>query len=114
MFTLPVNVWLSAPPAAQRLIEAVGAPRQSRGADSTGTISIVSFSERRNTTSPVAMPIAASVSARARAHEIQGLHRTWFAGAYWGWGFHEDGIRSGEEVAAQIEAGATRRLEVVA
>lgn len=57
---------------------------------------------------------AASVSARARAHEIQGLHRTWFAGAYWGWGFHEDGIRSGEEVAAQIEAGATRRLEVVA
>ena len=57
---------------------------------------------------------AGSVAARARASEIQGLRRTWFAGAYWGWGFHEDGIRSGEEVAAAIEAHAVRRLGVVA
>lgn len=41
----------------------------------------------------------ASVAAQQRKPEIQGKHRTWFAGAYWGWGFHEDGMRSAVEVA---------------
>ena len=45
----------------------------------------------------------ASVAARARKAEIQGGRRTWFAGAYWGWGFHEDGMRSAVEVAAALE-----------
>jgi uncharacterized protein len=45
----------------------------------------------------------ASVAARARKADIQGAWRTWFAGAYWGWGFHEDGMRSAVEVAAALE-----------
>jgi predicted NAD/FAD-binding protein len=44
----------------------------------------------------------ASVAARARKAEIQGKRRTWFAGAYWGWGFHEDGVKSAVEVAASL------------
>ena len=44
------------------------------------------------------------VAAQRRRHEIQGHRRTWFAGAYWGWGFHEDGIRSARDVVDAIEA----------
>ncbi|MDE2235057.1 MAG: FAD-dependent oxidoreductase [Gammaproteobacteria bacterium] len=44
----------------------------------------------------------ASVAAQTRKAEIQGRNRTWFAGAYWGWGFHEDGMRSAVEVAAGL------------
>jgi uncharacterized protein len=41
----------------------------------------------------------ASVHAQTRRHEINGQRNTWFAGAYWGFGFHEDGLRSGVDVA---------------
>jgi uncharacterized protein len=44
----------------------------------------------------------AAVAARAQKWRVQGQRRTWFAGAYWGWGFHEDGMRSAVEVAAAL------------
>ena len=46
----------------------------------------------------------AMVAAQRRKAEIQGRRRTWFAGAYWGWGFHEDGIRSAHELVAAFDA----------
>ncbi len=36
----------------------------------------------------------AGVAARGRRERINGVNRTWFCGAYWGAGFHEDGVNS--------------------
>lgn len=48
---------------------------------------------------------AVSVAAQRRKDRIQGRNHTWFAGAYWGWGFHEDGMRSAVEVASGLGVG---------
>jgi predicted NAD/FAD-binding protein len=45
------------------------------------------------------------VAAQARHAEISGVRRTHYCGAYWGWGFHEDGVVSGLRVADAIAAG---------
>lgn len=42
----------------------------------------------------------AAQAARARWHEVSGVNRTHFCGAYWGYGFHEDGVNSALRVAA--------------
>jgi predicted NAD/FAD-binding protein len=57
-------------------------------------------------TIPYAHPVytAQGQAAQQRHHEISGHGRTHFAGAYWGWGFHEDGVRSGERVATNLGA----------
>lgn len=41
---------------------------------------------------PVYSPGA--VAAQLRWDEINGVNRTWYCGAYWGYGFHEDGVVS--------------------
>lgn len=46
---------------------------------------------------------AAAIRAQARRDEIQGVDGTYFAGAYWSYGFHEDGVRSGLDVVRAIE-----------
>lgn len=47
---------------------------------------------------------ANALLAQRRLHLIQGQRRTWFCGAYAGYGFHEDGLTSGLEVATRLGA----------
>jgi predicted NAD/FAD-binding protein len=54
----------------------------------------------------------AAIAAQEALPGIQGQRNTWFAGAWTGYGFHEDGLKSGLAVASGIEAQAqlqTRR-----
>jgi uncharacterized protein len=51
---------------------------------------------------PVYTP--AGVRAQSRVSEISGTRRTHFCGAYWGWGFHEDGVNSALRAAAAFGA----------
>jgi uncharacterized protein len=51
---------------------------------------------RRVYAHPVFTP--AAVRAQQRWSDINGLRRTWFCGAWWGWGFHEDGVASARRV----------------
>jgi len=45
---------------------------------------------------------AAATSAQGSLWAMQGIHRTWFCGSYFGFGFHEDGAQSGLAVAEQL------------
>ena len=45
----------------------------------------------------------ASLAARKRHREISGIDRTHFCGAYWGYGFHEDGVKSALEVCKAFD-----------
>jgi predicted NAD/FAD-binding protein len=53
-------------------------------------------------------PVAtlAGQSARARRAHVSGMHRTHYAGAYWGNGFHEAGVVSGLAAAGEMDAVA--------
>jgi hypothetical protein len=57
---------------------------------------------RKTYAHPVFTPEA--VAAQGRWRDINGLRRTWFAGAWWGWGFHEDGARSARRVIDDVQS----------
>ncbi len=50
---------------------------------------------------------AEAIGAQSKLWSLQGVNRTWFCGAYFGAGFHEDGLQSGLAVAEQL--GGVRR-----
>lgn len=50
------------------------------------------------------VPTVASVKALPALDAAQGRRGVWFAGAWAGWGFHEDGAKSGLEIANRIAA----------
>ncbi len=45
---------------------------------------------------------AAALRAQQRHREISGRDRISYCGAYWGFGFHEDGMLSAQRVCAQL------------
>ncbi|HEX3324735.1 MAG TPA: FAD-dependent oxidoreductase [Solirubrobacterales bacterium] len=45
---------------------------------------------------------AEGVGAQARHDEISGVRNTHYCGAYWGWGFHEDGVLSAIRACGRI------------
>jgi uncharacterized protein len=51
---------------------------------------------------PVYTP--AGVAAQKRRAEISGVNRTFYCGAYWRYGFHEDGVVSAEWALAEFDA----------
>ncbi|MBM29903.1 MAG: dehydrogenase [Gammaproteobacteria bacterium] len=46
-------------------------------------------------------------AAQKQKHKINGLKRVFYAGAYWGWGFHEDGIRSAIDSVKHLRGAST-------
>jgi predicted NAD/FAD-binding protein len=55
----------------------------------------------------------ATLRAQQAFSSIQGSDRVWFAGAYLGHGFHEDGLQSGLTVAAALGSPAPWHSDVV-
>ena len=49
---------------------------------------------------------AKALAAQRRWAELQGHKMTWYCGAYWGYGFHEDGACSAARVARALGARA--------
>lgn len=52
---------------------------------------------------------AAAIHAQQNLHRIQGKNSTWFAGAWTGYGFHEDGLKSGMHVCQALAQSAELR-----
>lgn len=53
-------------------------------------------------------------SAQKQVAELQGVQRTWFAGAWTGYGFHEDGLQSGYRAADALLAQMRMRYREAA
>lgn len=52
---------------------------------------------------------AAAIAAQRKLSGLQGRRHTWFAGAWTGYGFHEDGLKSGLAVAGALQQMAVLR-----
>ncbi len=50
---------------------------------------------------------SAAVAAQRRHGELNGAQRTYYCGAYWGWGFHEDGVVSALAAVRDFESRRT-------
>ncbi|ENM5900855.1 NAD(P)/FAD-dependent oxidoreductase [Vibrio mimicus] len=50
-----------------------------------------------------------AIEAQQAKAQISGENHTWFCGAYWHNGFHEDGVRSALDVVTRLETYAQRR-----
>ncbi len=63
-------------------------------------------------TVPYAHPVYTpdGIAAQGRHHEISGVRRTHYAGAYWRWGFHEDGVWSGLRAVEHVGVSRPERL----
>ena len=73
----------------------------------TAAIDPAKVIEVRHFAHPVFTP--EGMAAQEAHHLISGINRTHYAGAYWRWGFHEDGVWSGLRVAEAIGAAAMER-----
>jgi uncharacterized protein len=51
----------------------------------------------------------AAIQAQSRMASIQGQRGVWFCGAWMGHGFHEDGLKAGQDVADQLLARSERQ-----
>ncbi len=47
-----------------------------------------------------------AIEAQRRHSEISGVNRSHYCGAYWGYGFHEDGVKSALDACTYFDAGA--------
>ncbi len=66
----------------------------------TDQIDSAKILQQRHYHHPVYTP--ASLAAQKRRDEINGINNTWYAGAYWGWGFHEDGAKSAQQIIDRL------------
>jgi predicted NAD/FAD-binding protein len=56
----------------------------------------------------------AAVAAQQRLPSLQGQRNTWFCGAWTGYGFHEDGLKSALDVVARLQSRTASAHEQVA
>ena len=59
-----------------------------------GSLTILYGSQTGN-----AKGVASAIQAQAEVPQLQGAQHSWFCGAWTGYGFHEDGLKSGLAVA---------------
>ncbi len=55
---------------------------------------------------------AAAAAAQQRQHEVNGARRTYFCGAYWRFGFHEDGVVSALSALRHFEGSAIAQRDL--